>query len=69
MELRSAALHASNSLKLRSVELMISEYRKEIRELEEKKEFENMMIVLSKLKGLEDAKKHFSGLLGRVVIR
>lgn len=48
---------------------MISEFRKEIRELEEKKEFENMMIVLSKLKGLEDAKKHFSGLLGRVVIR
>ncbi|HET6989784.1 MAG TPA: DNA primase, partial [Bacteroidia bacterium] len=69
MVLRSAALHATQSLKLRSVELMISESRKQIRELEDKKEFENMMIVLSELKALEDAKKHFSALLGRVVIR
>jgi DNA primase len=69
MVLKSAALHATHSLKLRSVELMISENRKQIRELEDKKEFENMMIVLSELKALEDAKKHFSALLGRVVIR
>lgn len=69
MVLKSAALHASHSLKLRSVELMISDRRKQIRELEDKKEFENMMIVLSELKALEDAKKHFSALLGRVVIR
>ncbi|MDQ3110627.1 MAG: DNA primase [Bacteroidota bacterium] len=69
MVLKSAALHAAHSLKLRSIELMIAESRKEIRELEDKKEFENMMIVLAKLKALEDAKKHFSALLGRVVIR
>ncbi|CAN5268960.1 DNA primase [soil metagenome] len=69
MVLKSAAMHAANSFKLRSIELMIAESRKEIRELEDKKEFENMMIVLSKLKSLEDAKKHFSALLGRVVIR
>ncbi|CAN5735677.1 DNA primase [soil metagenome] len=69
MVLKSAAMHAANSLKLRSIECMISDNRKEIRELEDKKEFENMMIVLAKLKALEDAKKHFSALLGRVVIR
>jgi DNA primase len=69
MVLKSAAMHAANSMKLRSIECMISESRKEIRELEDKKEFENMMIVLAKLKALEDAKKHFSALLGRVVIR
>lgn len=69
MVLKSAAMHATNSLKLRSIECMISDNRKEIRELEDKKEFENMMIVLAKLKALEDAKKHFSALLGRVVIR
>jgi DNA primase len=69
MVLKSAAMHAANSYKLRSIELMIAESRKEIRELEDKKEFENMMIVLAKLKALEDAKKHFSALLGRVVIR
>ncbi len=69
MVLRQAALHASHSLKLRSIELMIADRRKQIRELEDKKEFEDMMIVLSELKGLEEAKKHFSSLLGRVVIR
>lgn len=69
MVLKSAAMHATNSLKLRSIECMIADSRKEIRELEDKKEFENMMIVLAKLKALEDAKKHFSALLGRVVIR
>ncbi len=69
MVLKTAATHATNSFKLRSIELMVAESRKEIRELEDKKEFENMMIVLAKLKALEDAKKHFSALLGRVVIR
>lgn len=69
MVLKSAAMHAANSFKLRSIELMIADHRKEIRELEDKKEFENMMIVLAKLKALEDAKKHFSSMLGRVVIR
>jgi DNA primase len=69
MVLKSAAMHAANSFKLRSIELMIADHRKEIRELEDKKDFENMMIVLSRLKSLEDAKKHFSGMLGRVVIR
>ena len=69
MVLKHAAHHAANSLKLRSIELMITDRRKQIRELEDKKEFENMMIVLSELKALEDAKKHFSALLGRVVIR
>lgn len=69
MMLRQAALHATNSLKLRSIELMINDRRKSIRELEDKQEFENMMIVLSELKSLEDAKKHFSSLLGRVIIR
>ncbi len=69
MVLRQAALHASHSLKLRSIELMIADRRKQIRELEDKKEFEDMMIVLSELKALEEAKKHFSSLLGRVVIR
>lgn len=69
MMLRQAALHATNSLKLRSIELMINDRRKSIRELEDKQEFENMMIVLSELKSLEDAKKHFSALLGRVIIR
>lgn len=69
MALKHAAHHAANSLKLRSIELMITDRRKQIRELEDKKEFENMMIVLAELKALEDAKKHFSALLGRVVIR
>ena len=69
MILKRAALHAVHSIKLRSIELMINDRRKQIRELEDKKEFENMMIVLSEMKALEDAKKHFSSLLGRVVIR
>jgi DNA primase len=69
MVLKRAALHAVHSIKLRSIELMINERRKQIREIEEKKEFENMMIVLSEIKALEDAKRHFSALLGRVIIR
>jgi DNA primase len=69
MVLRKAALHATHSLKLRSIELMINEKRKQIRDYEDKQEFENMLIVLSELKSLEDAKKHFSALLGRVIIR
>lgn len=69
MMLRSAALHATHSLKLRSVELMINEKRRMIRELEDKQNFEDMLIVLSELRSLEEAKKHFSALLGRVVIR
>lgn len=69
MMLRNAALHATHSLKLRSVELMINEKRRMIRELEDKQNFEDMLIVLSELRSLEEAKKHFSALLGRVVIR
>lgn len=69
MMLRSAALHATHSLKLRSIELMINEKRKSIRELEDKQQFDDMLIVLSELRSLEEAKKHFSSLLGRVVIR
>jgi DNA primase len=69
MVLRRAALHAAHSLKLRSIELMINDKRKQVRELEEQQKFEDMLIVLSELKSLEEAKKHFSSLLGRVVIR
>ncbi|HTL83417.1 MAG TPA: DNA primase [Bacteroidia bacterium] len=67
--LTRAASHAANALKLKNVEMMINEKRKNIRELEEKQEFENMLIELGELKALEDAKKHFSAVLGRVVIR
>jgi DNA primase len=69
MILKQAGLHATNSLKLRSIELMINDRRKSIRELEDKQQFEDMMIVLSEIKSLEEAKKHFSSLLGRVIIR
>lgn len=69
MMLKKAALHATHSLKLRSIELMINDRRKAIRELEDKQQFEDMLIVLSELKSLEEAKKHFSSLLGRVIIR
>ncbi|HEU4718222.1 MAG TPA: DNA primase [Bacteroidia bacterium] len=67
--LRRTATHGVHAIKLRKIELMINERRKQIRELEDRHEFENMMIVLSEIKSLEEAKKHFSALLGRVVIR
>lgn len=69
MILRQAALHAVHSLKLRSIELMIREKHKMIRELEDGQKFEELLNVLSEIKVLEEAKKHFSSLLGRVIIR
>ncbi|MBI3510485.1 MAG: DNA primase [Bacteroidetes bacterium] len=69
MALKKAAMHGVFSLKLRNVEMMIHEKRKLVREEEEKQDFEKMMAVLGELKSLEEVKKHFSSMLGRVVIR
>jgi len=64
--LKSAALHAIYSLKLRRVEIMLHENQKQLRTVDSEDE---LLQLLQQAQQLLEAKKHFSGMLGRVVVR
>lgn len=66
MLLKNAALHAVYALKLRRVEIMLHENQKQLRAVTGEDDF---MIILQQAQQLLEAKKHFSTLLGRVVVR
>ncbi|GAB4136605.1 MAG: DNA primase [Bacteroidia bacterium] len=65
-QLKKAAMHAIRSLKLRKLELMIADKQ---RELKEATNDDDVMITMQQLQQLIQVKKHFSSLLGRVVLK
>jgi DNA primase len=67
--LKRAAIDTIRKLKLRHIELMLKEKHKELKIAEEEKKDDDVQIIMTEVKNMEDAKKHFSALLGRVVIR
>lgn len=69
MLLKRAALDSVYSLKLRRLELMIAEKRAQQKIAHDEKREDDTILIQAEIKLLEDAKKHFSSLLGRVIIR
>ncbi len=67
--LKRAALDTIRGLKLRHIELIIKEKQKELKIAEENKNDSDVQIIVNELRNMEEAKKSFSALLGRVVIR
>lgn len=66
LTLRNAALHAVYALKLRRIEMMLHENHKVLRTIANDEE---LLKVMQHTQQLLEAKKYFSGLLGRVVVR
>lgn len=64
--LKQTAQHAVYALKLRKVEIMLHENQKHIRIEEDEA---SLMRLMQEAKDLLEAKKFFSGMLGRVVVR
>ena len=66
MILKNAALHGVYALKLRRIEMMLHENQKELRNAANEEE---LLRILQQTQQLLEAKKYFSGMLGRVVVR
>lgn len=67
--LDKTAIRASNSFKLRSVEIMVLEKEDAIKIFGENGDDENVIKTMTELRHLQEAKKYFSKELGRVVVR